>query len=1060
MNAEGSASQDLLIPTDVVDPAKPQTQQERDIPSIDISSTICVLHPASETARLDVQHLLDKASPNVFVKASGIKQLPKDSPQSLNYKLQPDFDFNHRLSSRNDVGDYVIILDLSIKPKNPAAGFTFGRSSRRCDVALVNDPHRRISNVHFSIYVDEDGTAMIEDHSTNGTVVDSQLLGWDIPAEGRSDPVVTKWTLDSGMIITVLLNDEASDLKFRVQIPDRNEIQKDLYAQNVKNFFIQHNIKRQSETSTSRSSDDDSLYISKLKQQSSLQSEVDASESVQSTIMCDRQWDDSGKYLVKEVVRKGASTTVYKVVSRFDGRLYAAKEIQKRRFMRNGILDQRFYNETQILKQIHHPNLVEYIEHIECSEGLQIIIMENIAGSSLDNIISSGVILGEEVVRSISRQLLSAMSYLQDKRIVHRDIKPDNVILKSLDPVEVKIIDFGLSTMMTDDAFLHTFCGTLLYCAPEIYSEYAEYDESGVRSRKTMQLKPNRQGYSYPVDIWSLGGTLFYTMTGSPPYSVKGGTSYTELLHRIMTTDLDILPLRRKDVSEQAIKFLSRMLCNRPEARATVTELQSHPWLGASRSATRIEAQASVPENMDFENSTGTSSPSTSPAGSCIDVGFNSDVSVPLKKTSKHEVLSSAYGPNSLSGVSSRSASLPREEDIEQESNFGMSTIGGSKGISEPAPKAHHPESKRHDAHASQAGESSKLDSGFASCESAGYVQDHDTDNESIYSVDYVLPASTNGFIEEFSVHLANDIQNLALETQLPGIIDELLSSLLKTFAWKLHGESSSRSPARSNKSSNTRDDIDGEILQKSFSMPASEVRNWVSALEGVTEMDIDEPDVHENDSTSEDMFRSPPNLDDYKQFIESSQAYQWLLLRIKRYSQMDRSGLSLMLDIGLSIRNHLLSFAPLRKVSRHKAPISVEMSFSLDWNLRQFIQDQEYTGAPEDIFDCIICLTGTSQQAQAMTVSEYMEQTWPAANESIRLLMKKYFSYPNEDGWIDPATERRSIQLKYPGILSNQLLYKAGRLNQLNLDRLLLGKPVPKPYSGHGIPHGSQNGP
>lgn len=57
--------------------------------------------------------------------------------------------------------------------------------------------------------------------------------------------------------------------------------------------------------------------------------------------------------------------------------------------------------------------------------------------------------------------------------------------------------------------------------------------------------------------------------------------------------------------------------------------------------------------------------------------------------------------------------------------------------------------------------------------------------------------------------------------------------------------------------------------------MPASEVRNWVSSLEGVTEMDIDVPDLPENDSAGEDMSRSLPNLDDYKQFIESSQAYQ-----------------------------------------------------------------------------------------------------------------------------------------------------------------------------------------
>ncbi|KAH7136252.1 hypothetical protein EDB81DRAFT_77443 [Dactylonectria macrodidyma] len=868
---------------------------------------------------------------------------------------------------------------------------------------------------------------MIENHSTNGTVVDGQRLGTNPTAKGRSEPV-TKLALLSGMIISILLQDQASDLKFRVQIPDRDKLRKYIYAQNVKNFLTPHNTKRQTETSTSRSSEDDPSHASKLKPQRTLQSISDASGKGQSAPWFEREWDGSGKYAVKETVSKGTFTTVYKVISKFDGQLYAAKEIEKRRFMKNGTLDQEFCNETKILKQLHHPNVVEYLEDFEWGGRSRILIMEYIASWSLGHHVSSGELLGEGVVQNISRQLLSALSYLQDKRVVHRDVKPDNVMLISLDPVEVKIIDFGLSTMMAaDEAFLNTFCGTLFYCAPEVYSEYVQYDKSGVRGRGKMRQKLHRSGYSYPADIWSLGGTLFFTMSGSPPYPVKGGISYGELLHIIMTTDLDVSPLRKKGVSKQAIDFLSRMLRNRPEGRASVTELQSHPWLNASKPATRIEPPISVPEKMDLDDSMSIPSPSALPQES-------EDIEPVrvfgrFKGTSRSAILIQlqrmADEQISLSGTSSRSSSPPSEEDIEQGSNFGMSTIGDLEKLSAPAPKGPHPESKRHDGQFSQAGESSKPDSGFASRESAGYVQDHDTDNESIYSVDSVLPASKNRFVEEFSVYLASDIQRLALETQLPGMVDELLPSLLKTFAWKLHEESSSRherevsvflhkhrravidslcsipGPARSGKSSDIDDGTDGAVLRHFFSMPISEVGDWVSSLEGVTKMDIDVPNAPENDTIDADLSRSLPNLDDYKHFIESSQAYQWLLLRIKRYSQMDRSGLSLMLDIGLSIRNHLLSFAPLRKVSRHKAPVSVEMSFSLDWDLRQFIQDQEYTGAPEHILDHIICLTGTSQQAQAMTVSEYMEQTWPAANDPIRLLMRKYLSYPNEDSWI-----------------------------------------------------------
>ncbi|KAH7160482.1 hypothetical protein B0J13DRAFT_128129 [Dactylonectria estremocensis] len=991
MSADRPTSQPLATPPSVFNRANQKWQQDRDFPG-DITSTICVLQPTSDTACLEVQRLFDKSSPHVFIKDAAFDLnflFNQDSPQETDKndgtKLQPPLTLHDQSSSKNDSSEYAILLRLTTKPKNPTVGFTFGRHAGHCDVALVNDPLRRVSNMHFSIYVNEDGTAMIEDHSTNGTVVGNQFLNAKPRTRGESDPPLTKLALSSGMIIHIILRASASDMTFLVGLPKRDEAQKEVFAQNVKNYFIQHNIEHQIETrSTGHSSGVNLSLVSKLKAPGRLESATGldfsgrGKNAIVPAMYDNRPWNGSGKYFVKDRVGQGASTTVHKVTSRFDGQYYVAKEIDKWRFTKNGTLDRKFY-EAEVLKQLHHPNLVQYIEQFEWEERTQVFIMEYIPGRSLRDIVSLGH-MSEATVRSVSKQLLSAVSYLHDRSIIHRDIKPDNIIVKSFDPVEVKLIDFGLSTITdTDEAFLQTFCGTLLYCAPEIYTEYAEYNESGVRRTRMMHLKSHKSRYSYPADIWSLGGTLFHTMTGSPPFPVEQGSSYTELLHNIMAIGLDTLPLRLIGVSEQAVDFLSRMLRNRPEARATLTELESHPWLVASKSTSRVEAPAPVYERMNEESI----------------------------------------------GVSSHSAPSPRGDGVDKESHSGKYFFGSSKEILKPTPTNPHSQSKWYDAEVSQAGESSKLDSGFVSRESIMFTQDHDIDSESIYSLDSVLPASKTGFIDEFSIHLASDIQKLVLEAQLPGLLDELLPSLLKTFAWKLHGESSNRSerevsvflhkhrgsvidslcstpgPARSGKSSNTDGGDDDQTLRQFFSMPISEIGNWVSSLEGVTEMDIDVLNLPENYSTGADVSRSLPNLDGYKQFIESSQAYQWLLLRIKGYSQMDRSSLSLMLDIGLSIRNHLLSFPPLRKVSRHKAPVSVEMSFSLDWDLNQFILDQEYPGAPEDIFDRIICLTGTSQQAQAMTVSEYMEQTWPAANGAIRLLMKKHLSSPNGDGWV-----------------------------------------------------------
>lgn len=199
----------------------------------------------------------------------------------------------------------------------------------------------------------------------------------------------------------------------------------------------------------------------------------------------------------------------------------------------------------------------------------------------------------------MAQQLLSALAYLHRNNITHRDVKPDNILINSLNPLDVKLTDFGLSKMVdTEQTFLRTFCGTLLYCAPEVYTEYAEYDDSGLRSRGKRARRVPGQRYSHAVDIWSLGGVLFYCMTGAPPYPVKNGISYSELLHKIMTELLDIRPLDQHSISESGIDFLCRMLQRRPENRATVEELEDHPWLGG----TTIEASQSFDEITDEED--------------------------------------------------------------------------------------------------------------------------------------------------------------------------------------------------------------------------------------------------------------------------------------------------------------------------------------------------------------------------------------------------------------------------------------------------------------------------
>lgn len=112
--------------------------------------------------------------------------------------------------------------------------------------------------------------------------------------------------------------------------------------------------------------------------------------------------------------------------------------------------------------------------------------MEYVAGGELSMYLQSHNKIAEDMVRCVARQLLHALQYLHRRKITHRDIKPDNILIASLDPLRVKLSDFGLSKVVQEESFLKTFCGTLLYCAPEVYPEYETYRRGEARKRRRL----------------------------------------------------------------------------------------------------------------------------------------------------------------------------------------------------------------------------------------------------------------------------------------------------------------------------------------------------------------------------------------------------------------------------------------------------------------------------------------------------------------------------------------------------------------------------------------------
>ena len=156
----------------------------------------------------------------------------------------------------------------------------------------------------------------------------------------------------------------------------------------------------------------------------------------------------------------------------------------------------------------------------------------------------------EKEAQSIIRQILDGIDYLHLNNIVHRDIKPDNVILTEFD--EVRIIDFNVSRKFYKSQKMMTHTGVLEYQAPEIFVEN-QYDEK--------------------VDVWSAGIVLYTMLKGQEPFIAK---QVPKLIEKIKNTEPDFSSI---NATQKCLNFLKSLLQKDPKDRPSAAQALNHPWL-------------------------------------------------------------------------------------------------------------------------------------------------------------------------------------------------------------------------------------------------------------------------------------------------------------------------------------------------------------------------------------------------------------------------------------------------------------------------------------------------
>lgn len=194
-----------------------------------------------------------------------------------------------------------------------------------------------------------------------------------------------------------------------------------------------------------------------------------------------------GNYVFQRTISKGAGATVSLARHMPTATNVVIKAINKK-----GCPE--FPQEAQCLQTLNHPNITSLFEVIATQDKVYL-VMEHMRGGDLREHLETHGRMTEREARVVFRQLVSALQYCHHRGIVHRDLKPDNILLEANN--FIKLADFGFAKEAKGQN-LSTFCGTIYYMAPEIL-QLQDYD-------------------GCKADVWSLGVTLYKTVTGKLPF--------------------------------------------------------------------------------------------------------------------------------------------------------------------------------------------------------------------------------------------------------------------------------------------------------------------------------------------------------------------------------------------------------------------------------------------------------------------------------------------------------------------------------------------------------------
>ncbi|XP_012674478.1 serine/threonine-protein kinase 32C [Clupea harengus] len=268
-----------------------------------------------------------------------------------------------------------------------------------------------------------------------------------------------------------------------------------------------------------------------------------ASSSSKRPVFDEKEDVNFDHFQILRAIGKGSFGKVCIVQKRDTEKMYAMKYMNKQQCVERDEV-RNVFRELEILQEIEHVFLVNLWYSFQDEEDM-FMVVDLLLGGDLRYHLQQNVQFSEDAVKVYLCEMTLALDYLQSQHIIHRDIKPDNILLD--EQGHAHLTDFNIATIIKDEERATALAGTKPYMAPEIFQSFVS----------------GGTGYAFEVDWWSLGVTAFEVLRGWRPYEIHATDSVESLMQLFSTVSVQYCPTWPKDL----VSLLRKLLTVNPEHR-------------------------------------------------------------------------------------------------------------------------------------------------------------------------------------------------------------------------------------------------------------------------------------------------------------------------------------------------------------------------------------------------------------------------------------------------------------------------------------------------------------